>query len=73
MGPPSWSFAPDAHDCIMVWILGSAEYKPAARRFAPFDELPLECVDSALYQLLVFATGALDSRSGRLQGYRRAE
>src|SRR6516162_8216930 len=27
MGPPPWSFAADAHDCIMVWVLGPTEYK----------------------------------------------
>jgi hypothetical protein len=27
------SFAADAHDCIMVWVLGPAEYKVVARLF----------------------------------------
>ena len=31
MGPPPWSFAADAHDCIMVWVLGPTEYKVVAR------------------------------------------
>ena len=31
MGPPLRSFAADAHDCIMVRVLGPAEYKVVAR------------------------------------------
>src|SRR5438105_10258357 len=31
MGPPLRSFAADAHDCIMVWVLGPTEYKVVAR------------------------------------------
>src|SRR4029077_9898683 len=31
MGPPLRSFAADAHDCIMVRVLGPTEYKVAAR------------------------------------------
>jgi len=31
MGPPPRSFAPDAHDCIMVRSHGPTEYKVAAR------------------------------------------
>ena len=31
MGPPPRSFAADAHDCIMVWVLGPTEYKVVAR------------------------------------------
>jgi hypothetical protein len=30
MGPPLRSFAADAHDCIMVWVLGPTEYKVVA-------------------------------------------
>ena len=41
MGPPSRSFAADAHDCIMVRIcIGSTEYKCVARCSAPDGELP---------------------------------
>src|SRR5438876_472495 len=41
MGPPSWSFAADAYDCIMVRIrIGSTEYKCVARCSAPDGELP---------------------------------
>jgi hypothetical protein len=31
MGPPPWNFAADAHDCIMVWVLGPTEYNVVAR------------------------------------------
>ena len=31
MGPPLRSFAADAHDCIMVRVLGPTQYKVAAR------------------------------------------
>ena len=31
MGPPLRSFATDAHDCIMVRVLGPTEYKDVAR------------------------------------------
>jgi hypothetical protein len=31
MGPPLPSFAADAHDCIMVQVLGPTEYKVVAR------------------------------------------
>ncbi len=31
MGPPLRSFAADAHDCIMVRVLGPTEYKDVAR------------------------------------------
>src|SRR4249920_2783151 len=31
MDPPLRSFAADAHDCIMVRVLGPTEYKVAAR------------------------------------------
>jgi len=31
MGPPLRSFAADAHDCIMVQVLGPTEYKVVAR------------------------------------------
>ena len=30
-GPPPRSFATDAHDCIMVRVLGPTEYKVVAR------------------------------------------
>jgi len=31
MGPPLRSFAADAHDCIMVQVLGPTGYKVVAR------------------------------------------
>ena len=31
MGPPPRSFAADAHDCIMVRVLGPTGYKVVAR------------------------------------------
>src|SRR5262249_1056932 len=41
MGPPPRSFAADAHDCIMVRVLGSTEYKVVARLIrAPARGLP---------------------------------
>ena len=41
MGPPPRSFAADAHDCIMVWVLGPTEYKVVARLIrAPERGLP---------------------------------
>src|SRR6267142_1441358 len=35
MGPPPRSFAADAHDCIMVRVLGPTGYKVVARLIAP--------------------------------------
>ena len=40
MGPPLRSFAADAYDCIMVWVLGSTGYKVVARLIAPASGLP---------------------------------
>src|ERR1022692_688018 len=45
MGPPLRSFAADAHDCIMVWVLGPTGYKVVARliraqKRAPSDRHP---------------------------------
>ena len=42
MGPPLRSFAADAHDCIMVRVLGPTEYKVVARLYdlAPESGLP---------------------------------
>lgn len=40
MGPPLRSFATDAHDCIMVRVLGPAGYKVVARLIAPASGLP---------------------------------
>ena len=41
MGPPPRSFAADAHDCIMVWVLGPTAYKVVARLIrAPERGLP---------------------------------
>src|SRR6476619_7957419 len=40
MGPPLRSFAADAHDCIMVRVLGPAGYKVVARVIAPASGLP---------------------------------
>ena len=41
MGPPLRSFAADAHDCIMVRVLGPTEYKVVARLIrAPERGLP---------------------------------
>src|SRR6267142_5662711 len=40
MGPPLRSFAADAHDCIMVRVLGPTGYKVVARLIAPESELP---------------------------------
>jgi hypothetical protein len=41
MGPPPRSFAADAHDCIMVRVLGPTEYKVVARLIrAPERGLP---------------------------------
>src|SRR6516164_2599452 len=42
MGPPPRSFAADAHDCIMVWVLEPTEYKVVARLIrAPERGLPI--------------------------------
>jgi hypothetical protein len=38
IGPPPRSFAADAHDCILVSILGSAKYKFAARDAHPMQD-----------------------------------
>jgi hypothetical protein len=40
MGPPLRSFAADAHDCIMVRVLGPTGYKVVARLIAPAGGLP---------------------------------
>src|SRR5262249_13333820 len=40
MGPPLRSFGADAHDCIMVRVVGPAEYKVVARLIAPASGLP---------------------------------
>ena len=41
MGPPPRSFAADAHDCIMVRVLGPTAYKVVARLIrATESELP---------------------------------
>src|SRR6202035_707987 len=40
MGPPPGSFAADAHDCIMVRVLGPTGYKVVARLIAPERGLP---------------------------------
>jgi hypothetical protein len=40
MGPPLRSFAADAHDCIMVRVLGPTGYKVVARLIAPASGLP---------------------------------
>src|SRR5207344_2700078 len=40
MGPPPRSFAADAHDCIMVQVLGPTGYKVVARLIAPESGLP---------------------------------
>src|ERR1700738_848480 len=40
MGPPPRSFAADAHDCIMVRVLGPTGYKVVARLIAPERGLP---------------------------------
>src|SRR5258707_2102178 len=40
MGPSPRSFAADAHDCIMVRVLGPTGYKVVARLIAPECGLP---------------------------------
>ena len=40
MGPSLRSFAADAHDCIMVRVLGPTGYKVVARLIAPASGLP---------------------------------
>src|SRR5260370_36012540 len=40
MGPPPRSFAADAHDCIMVRVLGPTGYKVVAQLIAPERGLP---------------------------------
>jgi hypothetical protein len=40
MGPPLRSFAADAHDCIMVRVLGPTEYKVVARLIRARSGLP---------------------------------
>jgi hypothetical protein len=42
MGPPPRSFAADAHDCIMVRVLGPTEYKAVARLIRARKRAPLE-------------------------------
>ena len=41
MGPPLRSFAADAHDCIMVRVLGPTEYKVVARLIRARKRAPL--------------------------------
>jgi hypothetical protein len=48
MDPPPRSFAADAHDCIMVQVLGPTEYKVVARLIgAPERGLPLIVIPTA--------------------------
>ena len=42
MGPPPRSFAADAHDCIMVRVLGPTEYKVVARLIRARKRAPLD-------------------------------
>src|SRR5229473_2262592 len=49
MGPPPRSFAADAHDCIMVRVLGPTGYKVVARlNRAPKAGSPLIVIATAL-------------------------
>src|SRR6266566_8650041 len=49
MGPPLRSFAADAHDCIMVRVLGPTGYKVVARlNRAPKAGSPLIVIATAL-------------------------
>ena len=49
MGPPLGSFAADAHDCIMVRVLGPTGYKVVARlNRAPKAGSPLIVIATAL-------------------------
>src|SRR5947209_16020477 len=41
MGPLSWSFAPDAHDCIMVWILWIRRIQACGATIRAFWRAPL--------------------------------
>ena len=47
MGPPLRSFAADAHDCIMVQVLGPTEYKVVARLKRPKAGSPLIVIPTA--------------------------
>ena len=54
MGPPPRSFAADAHDCIMVWVLGPTEYKVVARLIrAPERGLPSDRYPDPIEQATV--------------------
>ena len=59
MGPPLPSFAADAHDCIMVGVLGPTEYKVVAR---------LLRARKAGSPLIVFPTAARCRRARSRQG-----
>ena len=43
MGPPLRSFAADAHDCIVVPVLGPTAYKVVARFNRARKRLPSDC------------------------------
>src|SRR6516162_4061531 len=43
MGPPLRSFAADAHDCIVVPVLGPTAYKGWRDSTAPESGLPSDC------------------------------
>ena len=54
MGPPPRSFAADAHDCIMVWVLEPTEYKVVARLIrAPERGLPSDRYPDPIEQATV--------------------
>jgi hypothetical protein len=54
MGPPPRSFAADAPDCIMVWVLGPTEYKVVARLIRALErELPSDHYPDPIEQATV--------------------
>ena len=53
MGPPLRSFAADAHDCIMVWVLGPTGYKVVARLIRAQSGLPLIVIPTAASRAVV--------------------
>ena len=82
MGPPPRSFAADAHDCIMVWVLEPTEYKVVARLIsAPERGLPSDRYPDPIEQATVLgavkvwpgkcrARGTTPSRTSRHKAIR---
>ena len=69
MGPPPRSFAADAHDCIMVRVLGPTEYKVVARLIrAPERGLPSDRHPDRIERAAVLGAVKVWPGKGRARG-----